>query len=255
MNYILKLRDNLKNEILETYNLDPEQADVKNVINNVFDVDNYDRDRFDVMALNQDYDAFNLKEIYLDEMTPVLRLKYLKDTGAMTDIIEKNTYGDKETRDRITGDILFAMSGFGFADYQDQIQPKYNEKTLRNWLITERENALEFVNEPYANKRMSLVTEYVQDFETWKNTKASLDNIVAIMKKRKGPSREVGFEGSTSLGPLAARITPRFKTLQEIKTVEIELILTNIKNLLNQLEMLIFYLKRLYIIFLELILY
>ena len=82
------------------------------------------------MALNQDYDAFNLKEIYLDEMTPVLRLKYLKDTGAMTDIIEKNTYGDKETRDRITGDILFAMSGFGFADYQDQIQPKYNEKHL-----------------------------------------------------------------------------------------------------------------------------
>jgi hypothetical protein len=50
-----------------------------------------------------------------------------------------------------------------------------------------------------------------------KRKKATLDNIVSIMRRDKGPAKEEGFDNATTLGPLAARVTPRFKTLQEIK--------------------------------------
>jgi len=217
LKYVNKLRDQLRNEIINEYELEPELSyDVKVAFSNAFR-ELPEQSEKDVKALNKDYDPFTKDEIYLDEMSPLLRLKYLKDTGGMKEIIEENAAGSKENRDRITADIINSMAGFGFGDYQDQISPKYEEKSLRDWLITERENALEAINKPYANKKMPLVTEYVQDFETFENKKATLDNIVAIMRKRKGPAKEKGFETAKTLGPLAARITPRFKTLQEIK--------------------------------------
>ena len=219
------LNRNLKNDIIDLFNFDPTQMvpnntyeiDVRDGLKNIFDL-NTGKLQDDLHALNKDYDPFTFKEIYLDEMTPILRLKYLKDIGAMERIIENSVSGDKETRDNITGKILYEMSGIGYtiAEYnegqpiKEQILESYNEKTLRDWLLTERENALETVNGP-------LITEYVHDFESGKRYTATLDNIVRIMRKRRGPARETGFELATLLGPLSARITPRFKTLQEIK--------------------------------------
>ena len=71
--------------------------------------------------------------------------------------------------------------------------------------------------EPIWYSLWSPIRESIQKFETFENKKATLDNIESIMRKRKGPAKEKGFETSLSFGPLAARITPRFKTLQEIK--------------------------------------
>ena len=87
--YITNLRDKLEKEILEEYNLEPE-GEVQNFIINAFGrnkpprASSFDfREELteDLVALNQNYDPFTFKEIYLDQMTPVLRLKYLKDSA------------------------------------------------------------------------------------------------------------------------------------------------------------------------------
>ena len=236
--YIENLRDKLEKEVTEDFDLeellDGMPSEVTDFLTNAFgrnkpprasSFDYREELSEDVLALNQDYDAFTFKEIYLDQMTPILRLKYLKDIGAIDKIIKSQAYRYEETTDpnagneekiSVVGRILDAATGFGF-DFSDQIQAQYDEKSLRDWLITERENAIEAINKPYANKKMPLVLERVQDFETGERKPATLDNIVKIMRKRKGPSQEKGYELATTLGPLAARVTPRFKTLQEVK--------------------------------------
>ena len=236
--YITNLRDKLEKEVTEDFELeellDGMPSEVTDFFINAFGRNRPPRSSLsdyikelteDVLALNKDYDAFTFKEIYLDQMTPILRLKYLKDIGAIDKIIKSKSYLFEETTDpnagleekiSVVGRILDSAIGFGF-DFRDQIQAQYDEKSLRDWLITERENAIESINKPYANKKMPLVLERVADFETGTRYPATLDNIVSIMRKKQGPAKEEGFELATTLGPLAARVTPRFKTLQEIK--------------------------------------
>lgn len=225
--YIENLRDKLESELIQKYDLEP-VGETQNFLINAFGRNKPPRSSLsdyreelteDVMSLNLDYDPFTFDEIYLDQMTPILRLKYLNDVGAIDKIFEeefKSPLFLPEEGNELIGTILNAATGFGF-DLRNEMQFQYDEKSLRDWLLTERENAIEAVNKPYANKKMPLVLERVADFETGERREATLDNIVAIMRKRKGPAQEKGFELATALGPLAARVTPRFKTLQEIK--------------------------------------
>ena len=194
--YITSLRDKLEKQIITDYDLenlrDELPSEIEDFLINAFGRNRPPRSSFsdyreelteDVMALNKNYDPFMFKEIYLDEMTPILRLKYLKDTGAIDEIIKSNSYLYEETTDpnagneekiSVIGRILNAATGFGF-DFRDQIQSQYNDKVLRDWLITEKENALDSINKTYANKQMPLVMERVADFETGTRYKSTLD--------------------------------------------------------------------------------
>ena len=91
--------------------------------------------RLALLALNKDYDPFRLDEIYLDEMSPALRLKYLKDTGAMTDFIERKVpLGVEQQRINVIGEILFDMAGLGIGQYNSDINIYYQglgEKKLK----------------------------------------------------------------------------------------------------------------------------
>ena len=233
--YMKKLKADLKKELQDTYNFDLEklaakttyQMDVKDGLKNVFNISDEYQIEKDVNALNKDYDSFNSKEIYLDEMTPILRVKYLNDIGAIAEVLQTQRYRYEESTDPNIGnekiedviaDVIYTASGIGYSlKSMFNVFDTSDENIIRNWLLTERENGLDFVNKTYANKKMPLVIERVQDFETGRKYPATLDNIVSIMRKRKGPAKEEGFDLATTLGPLAAKITPRFKTLQEIK--------------------------------------
>tara|TARA_R100000231_G_scaffold82483_1_gene63056 strand:- start:4527 stop:14360 length:9834 start_codon:yes stop_codon:yes gene_type:complete len=227
LKYIENLRDKLESELIQKYDLEP-VGETKDALINAFGRNKPPRASLsdyreelteDIMSLNQDYDPFTFAEIYLDQMTPILRLKYLNDVGAIDKVFQEEFKSPSflpEEGNELIGRILNAATGFGF-DLRNEMQFEYDEKSLRDWLLTERENAIEAVNKPYANKKIPLVLERVADFETGVRKTATLDNIVSIMRKRRGPAQEKGFELALTLGPLAARVTPRFKTLQEIK--------------------------------------
>jgi len=155
--YMKKLKADLKKELEDTYNFDLEklaaettyQMDVKDGLKNVFNISDEFQIGKDVNALNKDYDSFNSKEIYLDEMTPILRVKYLNDIGAIAEVFKVERYRYEEStdpnignekREDVIADVIYTASGIGYSLKANfNVFDTSDETIIRDWLLTERE--------------------------------------------------------------------------------------------------------------------
>ena len=139
-------------------------------------------------------------------LTPHLRGKYLLDTNKLDKIIEDNSeYG--------VGFLLENLLGFSNEFNVD----RFFTADINDWLTTERFNAERAINKQDASKYKPLVRRTLSRGIRYTPLEATLDNIVAVMRKQRGPAKEAGFDSDESMGVFRARATPRFKTFDEVK--------------------------------------
>ena len=222
--YAVKLNKNIRNKLSDYIN--PEETNLFLNLSN-------DNPTTTILIIDN---GFAKDEDNLLTLTPTLRAKYLLDTGKLDDIFSgKDRSFEGVDRELILNNLL---------GYEKEFNTnRYFQDDIDDWLLTEKYEAERAINKQDSSRYNPLVRRTLSRGITKSPKEATLDNIVAVMRKKKGPAKEAGFDSDESVGIFRARATPRFKTLDEVKKqrdrIDVEIYQGQRAAMANRLDLLI----------------